>query len=140
MNVCFEFGALFHSAIRWGKQGGKFKINIHLNSVESFLFCFCSSRNQLVVWIFVVSMRDVALKINVIVLLSLRKISHVNHWLRLSFWFTCARFWIQRIFWFVKRKRCQYVIAVYTIQFHVIFPFLWHWSIIFPKESMSMSK
>ena len=43
MNVCFEFGALFHSAIRWEKQGGKFKINIHLNSVESFLYCLCSS-------------------------------------------------------------------------------------------------
>ena len=44
MNVCFEFGAIFHSFIRWGKQGGKFKINIHLNSVEWFLYCLCSSR------------------------------------------------------------------------------------------------
>ena len=44
MNVCFEFGALFHSAIRCGKQGGKFKITIHLNSVESFLYCLCSNK------------------------------------------------------------------------------------------------
>ena len=34
MNVSFEITALFHSEIK----GGNFKINIHLNSVESFLY------------------------------------------------------------------------------------------------------
>ena len=33
----------FSTVIRWGKQGGIFKINIHLNSVESFLYCLCSN-------------------------------------------------------------------------------------------------
>ena len=28
-----------------GKQGGKFKIKINLNSVESFLYCLCSRKN-----------------------------------------------------------------------------------------------
>ena len=43
MNVCFEIAALFHSAIRCWKKCGNFKINIHLESVESFLYCLCSS-------------------------------------------------------------------------------------------------
>ena len=47
MNVCFEFTALFHSAIRWGKKGDIFKSNIYLDSVESFLYCLCSSENKL---------------------------------------------------------------------------------------------
>ena len=40
--ACFEIGALFHSAIPWGKEGGNFKINIDLDSVESFLYFLCS--------------------------------------------------------------------------------------------------
>ena len=42
MNVSFEIAVPFHSAIRGGKKGGNFKINIHLYSVESFLYCLCS--------------------------------------------------------------------------------------------------
>ena len=45
MNVYFEIGALFHAAIRWGKRGANFKTNIHLDSVESFLYCLCFSRH-----------------------------------------------------------------------------------------------
>ena len=51
MNVCFEIAALFHSAIWWGKKGGNFQINIHLDSVDSFLCCFCSnSRGKIFTW------------------------------------------------------------------------------------------
>ena len=41
MNFDFEIAALFHSAKRWGKKGGNFKINVHLNSVELLLYCLC---------------------------------------------------------------------------------------------------
>ena len=44
MKVCFEIATLFHSAMRRGKKGGNFKINIHLISVESFLYCLCSRK------------------------------------------------------------------------------------------------
>ena len=37
MNVYFEIAALFHSAIRRGKKGGNFKINIHPSSIHSFI-------------------------------------------------------------------------------------------------------
>ena len=43
MNICFEITALFHSAILRGKKRGNFKMNKHLDSVESFLSCLCSS-------------------------------------------------------------------------------------------------
>ena len=43
MNVNFEIAALYRSPFSPVKKGGNFKTNIHLDSVESFLY-YLSSR------------------------------------------------------------------------------------------------
>ena len=46
MNGNFEIAALFPSPYSRVKKGGNFKTNIHLDSVESFLY-YLSSRRKL---------------------------------------------------------------------------------------------